>query len=316
MWQLTSSPSDVHCSNCDRPAGQLVTLEDLAAPFAAHLCAHLQLAEKQGVSQRSRFLDACRKANAGELSQQQLVEQTVRLGFVNVIDAFHIIGREEVPQRFFVDERSSGGGIRVTESFSKLLGGGQASNLPLETDARWRLVETAWELGLSPALLAVSHDPATEALFVVDATKRRKSITRARDALNGYQKGQCFYCFDRISLIGGEPPEVDHFFPHVLKTRGFGGYIDGVWNLVLACRRCNRGVDGKVARLPKLRHLERLSTRNEFLIASHHPLRDTLMAQTGASETERRAFLNTFHMEARAALIHEWEPSDAAEPLF
>jgi hypothetical protein len=297
-------------------AGQLVTLEELAAPFSAHLCAHLKSAEKQIISRGSRFLDSCRKANAGELSQEQLVEQTVRFGFVNVIDAFHIVGREEVPQRFFVDERNSGGGIRVTEAFSKLLGGGQASNLPLETDARWRLVETAWELGLSPALLAVSHDPATEALFVLDATKRRKSITRSRNALNGYQKGQCFYCFDRISLMGGDPPEVDHFFPHVLKAMRRGRPIDGVWNLVLACRRCNRGVDGKGVRVPSIRLLERLSTRNEFLIASHHPLRDTIMAQTGANENERRAFLNSFHMEARAALIHEWKPMDAAEPLF
>jgi hypothetical protein len=29
-------------------AGQLVRLEELAAPFAGHLCEHLRLAEKQG----------------------------------------------------------------------------------------------------------------------------------------------------------------------------------------------------------------------------------------------------------------------------
>jgi len=94
--------------------------------------------------------------NRGELTKSQLIEQTVRLGFTNVIDAFHVVGRAEIPQRFFLDERVSGGGIRVTEAFSELLNGDQASNLPLKTDARWRLVETAWELGASPALLAVS----------------------------------------------------------------------------------------------------------------------------------------------------------------
>jgi hypothetical protein len=300
-----------------RPAaGQLVTLPELAAPFAAHLCAHLRLAEKQGTFQRSRFLDACREANAGELTQPELVEQTVRLGFNNVIDAFHVVGRDEIPQRFFVDERKGGGGIRVTETFAALLGGDQAPNLPLETDARWRLVETAWELGLSPALLAVSHDPTTEALFVVDAGRRRRSITGARDALSGYQKGHCFYCFDGFSLVGGDPPDVDHFFPHALKALGLGRIIDGVWNLVLACPRCNRGVSGKSDRVPSIRLLERLSSRNEFLIASHHPLSDTLVAQTGANETERRAFLNAFHTEAHGALIHEWEPKEVREPLF
>ena len=79
-----------------------------------------------------------------------------------------------------------------------------AENLPIlfsiKTDARWRLVETAWELGVSLALLAVSHDPVSEALFVVDARRRRKSITGARDALSGYQKGHCFYCFDTLRM--------------------------------------------------------------------------------------------------------------------
>jgi hypothetical protein len=300
-----------------RPAaGQLVSLEELAAPFASHLCAHLQQAEKQGTSQGSRFLDACRRANTGELTQTQLIEQTVRLGFSNVIDAFHVVAGDEIPQRFFVDERRSGGGIRVTGAFSELLNGGQASNLPLETDARWRLVETAWELGVSPALLAVGHDPATEALFVVDAGRRRRSITGARDALSGYQKGHCFYCFDSFSVAGPEPPDVDHFFPHTLKNLGLGAPIDGVWNLVLACRRCNRGIAGKSDRVPSIRLLERLSTRNEFLIASHHPLRDTLVGQTGAREIDRRSFLNSRHTEARASLIHEWEPLEVSEPLF
>lgn len=297
-------------------AGQLVTLEELAAPFSKHLCSHLLLAEKQGTSRASRFLDACRKANAGELTQEQLVDQAVRIGFNNVIDAFHVVGRDEVPQRFFVDERRSRRGIRITQFFADLIGGDQNPNLPLEADARWRLVETAWELGVSPALLAVSHDPATESLFVVDADRRRKSITGARDALSGYQKGHCFYCFDNFSLTGAAPPDVDHFFPHSLKAAGLGGPIDGVWNLVLACRRCNRGVAGKSNHIPSIRLLERLSTRNEFLIASNHPLRDTLMAQTGTGEVERRQFLNAFHVEARAALIHDWEPVEVAEALF
>jgi hypothetical protein len=65
-----------------------------------------------------------------------------------------------------------------------------------------------------------------------------------------------------------------------------------------------------------LRLLERLSKRNEFLIASHHPLRETLMKQTGASEIERRQFLNAMHMEAMGVLVHEWEPVEVAEPLF
>ena len=285
-------------------SGQLVTMEELAAPYSAQLCAHLKLAEKQGTFSASRFLDACKKANTGEVNQSQLIEQTTRFGFNNVIDAFHIIGRDAVPLQFFTDERKTGRGIRISQAFSALIGGVQTANLPVETDARWRLVETAWELGVSPALLAVSHDRATESLFVIDAQRRRKSITGARDALSGYQKGVCFYCFDKFSLAGTEPPDVDHFLPHSLKQLGRGVIIDGIWNLVLACRRCNRGVAGKSDRVPTIQLLERLHTRNEFLIASHHPLRDTLIAQTGSSEDARRSFLSESHMDARVALIH------------
>jgi hypothetical protein len=296
--------------------GQLITLEELAAPFASHLCAHLRLADKQGTFQNSKFLDACRKVNAGELTQPQLVEQTVRLGFNNVIDAFHVVGSKEIPQRFFLDERRREKGIRITEAFGTLLAGKQGSNLPLETDARWKLVEAAWQQGLSPALLAVSHDAATESLFVVDSARKRKAITGARDALSGYQKGHCFYCFDGFSLAGSEPPDVDHFFPHALNAVWRPAYVAGIWNLVLACRRCNRGSSGKFAHVPSLRLLERLYTRNEFLIESHHPLRETLIAQTGTSKADRRSFLNARHIEARALLIHEWDAEEISAQLF
>lgn len=144
-------------------------MEELAGPFARNLCDDLRQVDKQGTFKASRFLDACRRANSGEINQQQLADETVRLRFANVIDAFHIVGRDEVPERFFLDERNTGGGIRITEAFSQLIVNEQAANLPDETEARWRLVETAWELGVSRAvsraLLTVGHDPATEALF-------------------------------------------------------------------------------------------------------------------------------------------------------
>lgn len=300
-----------------RPSpGQLVTLEELAAPFSTHICDHLRIADKQGTFQGSRFLDACRKFNDDKIDQESLVTATVRLGFNNVIDAFHVVGRDEVACRFFIDERTTESGIRITDAFAQLTDGDQGPNLPQEAEARWRLVETAWELGVSRALVEVNHDLETDMLFAIDGSRRRKSITGAREALSGYQKGHCFYCFSSFSLLGPEPPDVDHFFPHSLKVTNIGRNINGLWNLVLACPRCNRGVDGKSNRVPVLKLLERLSKRNEFLISSHHPLRETLIRQTGANESERRHFLNEFHREALAILIHEWDTDEGMEPLF
>jgi hypothetical protein len=271
--------------------------------------------DKQGTSASSKFLDACRKYNSGDLTQPQLTEHTVRDGFNNVIDAFHIVGRDAVPRRFFIDERKGNNGIRITDEFSELVAGCQAGNLPREADARWRLVEAAWNLGVSRNIVTVGFDSDSENLFTVDLQNRRKSLTGVHAALNGYQKGFCFYCFSDLQLSGTDRPDVDHFFPHVLKPN-LGPRIDGVWNLVLACRQCNRGIRGKSDLIPTLRLLERLSRRNEFLIASHHPLRETLMLQTGLTDQERRSFLNNFYNRAGAKRIAEWQPVEFREPVF
>jgi len=297
-------------------AGSLVKLEELAVPFSSHLCTHLKEVDKQGTFASSQFLIACRRANDGELSHDGLVGETVKRGFNNVIDAFHVIGGKIIPHPFFLDERRQHGGIRVTDAFSELLEVDQALNLPFETEARWNLVETAWRLGLSPSLLGIQHDIETETLYVMDSALKRKSVSGARDALSGYQKGHCFYCFDSFILSSDNKPDVDHFFPHLLKAHWPSERVDGVWNLVLACRRCNRGIEGKSAHIPSKKLLERLHTRNEWLIASHHPLRETLISQTGPNEERRCAYLNKHHDEAKGLLAHEWEPTNEHKPLF
>lgn len=298
--------------------GDLIRLEDLAPVYARHLTGHLKLADKQGTAGSSKFLDVCRGYNVGNVTQTELVDATVKMGFANVIDAFHRVYHDDVPARFFVDERKTNRGIRITESFSQLAEQPQFTDLLPEAEARWRLVETAWELRVSRALVYVDHDPDTELLFSLDGKRRRKSVTSSRDALNGYQMGYCFYCFDDIHLDKNKEsfPEVDHFFPHTLKQQGFGAVIDGVWNLVLACKDCNRGEGGKFAAVPTEKLLSRLWTRNEFLIGSNHPLKETLIRQTGAREEDRRAFLRDFYNRAWASLLHRWEPEEKGMPMF
>ena len=299
-------------------AGELLKMSEVAPAFALHVATHLKLADKQGTSRSSTFLDSCRQFNKGELNRDDLIEQTLKYGFNNVIDAFHVVGRGEIDKRFYVDERIKNGGIRITDEFSKLSERDQFVSLGAEVEARWRLVETAWELGINRGLVTVDYDTESEALFALDNLRRRKPVTSSRDALNGYQKGQCFYCYSEILSDEDREsfPEVDHFFPHSLKQVGFGAVIDGVWNLVLACKECNRGTGGKFDRVPTIKLLKRLDKRNEFLISSHHPLRETLMEQTGSTAGERRVFLNDFHDRARASLIHTWEPEEVAMPRF
>src|SRR5262249_5172787 len=126
-----------------------VPLTDLALPFARHIAEHLKLADKQATSPSSQFLNSCRKFNRGELREEELAEVAVRLGFNNVIDAFHVVGNGNLPVRFYADERATPGkGIRLTDELLRLTELYQHRNLPLEVEARWRLVETAWELNL------------------------------------------------------------------------------------------------------------------------------------------------------------------------
>jgi 5-methylcytosine-specific restriction endonuclease McrA len=237
------------------------------------------------------------------------------LGFNNVIDALHVVNRADIPIRFFTDERKSGGGIRLTDELYRLRERVQFGNLPYEVEARWRLVETAWQLRVTRAALTVSVEDET---LVTTSEGRRTSLTGCRGALNGYQKGKCFYCFSDISVESASEllADVDHFHPRMLTQTGCSLNLDGVWNLVLACRECNRGADGKFSQLPHLRFLERLDTRNEFFITSHHPLRETLMSQTGATRQERVKFLNASYETAWEWLIHRWQPKSENEAAF
>jgi len=296
-----------------------VSLEELAEPFSHHLTEHLKTADKQGTSRSSKFLDICRKYNQGEISKDELINATVKLGFVNVIDAFHIVNRKETPVRFFIDNRKdSKSGIILTDEVFRLKESIQQVNLPHEIEARWRLVETAWDLNISRNLINVHYDSDGGIIYTHNRHFKRINITSCRNALNGYQKGKCFYCFSDISVVEGSEgiTDVDHFFPHILKVRRIIPNLNGIWNLVLACKRCNRGIEGKSARIPALKFLERLNKRNEFFIQSHHPLRETLISQTGIGQKERIDFLQYCYKEAKDHLLHNWTPVFENEPAF
>lgn len=295
------------------PRGKsIITLEELAEPFARNLCEHLSLVPKQTTSPSSKYLKNCQDFNAGIIGREQLVEATVRLGFECVIDAFHNVNNVETPVRFFSGKRQGAKAIALTDELFEMLESDRALNLPVEVEARWRLVETAWELNISRNLINVDYDADQELLFV-QRPRSRTNITSCRSALNGYQKGKCFYCFGDISIVSGAVnlTDVDHFFPHVLIEDKIADPIDGIWNLVLACVSCNRGVGGKFHLLPHQRYLERLNTRNESLIDSHDPIAQTLMQQTGNSKPKRRSFLERNYNAAKTGRLinSNWQPA-------
>lgn len=288
----------------------LITLDQLAKPFSQNICEHLKFVDKQSTSNSSKFLDFCRAYNSQEIDQKFLIEKTVQYGFVNVLDAFHNVHGSEIPKRFFVDERKEHGGIVLTDEVFQLFEYQQSFDLIEETESRWRLVETAWDMNLPKNLIQIKHD--NHGLLFAENKIRRINVTSAKTALNGYQKGKCFYCFKpiRIDPLLENSAEVDHFFPHKLRQCDIEKPINGVANLVLACAECNRGERGKFDRLPSISLLERLYKRNEYLITSHHPLRETLMNQVGFRKEIRKGFLQDVYNCATLSLgsAYKWEP--------
>jgi hypothetical protein len=143
-----------------------ISMDELAEPFSRHLSAHVKLNSKQGTFAKSSFIQACTQYNNNQITKEELISRTVSIGFNNVIDAFHIVNRREIPKRFYIDDRKTRNGITITDDLLALKQQLQFKNLPLEVEARWRLVETAWPLNLTPRLLEVHHDDQDNILYV------------------------------------------------------------------------------------------------------------------------------------------------------
>jgi hypothetical protein len=295
-----------------------VTLKDLSPLFVNSILQHLKKNDKQGNSGSSAFLSACRQYNKNEITYDKLLDITEKQGFVNVVDAFQNVNGESVPKKFYEKDYSGNTKrIVITDDLLKLKESIQFSNFDSEVEARWNLVETAWNIDINPNLLEVKIDDDLQTLFIESNFMRRKDITSSRASLNGYQKGKCFYSFQDISINSGDNNlcDVDHFFPHVqkIKFNDNGSNVNGVWNLVLADKFVN---SHKSAKIPELKYLERLFKRNEFYIASKHPLGETIVNQTGKTSKERRSFLQRQYDLSLNLSIQKWKPLIELEPLF
>jgi 5-methylcytosine-specific restriction endonuclease McrA len=296
-----------------KQGNNIITLDELAVPFSNALLRHLKDSDKQGISKSSTFLNSLRSFKDNNISKEKMLETTSKLGFVNVIDAFHRVGTHDIAKRFFLDERNNGNKIVLTDELLSLSTTNAATSLTKENDARWKLVETAWEYGVSNAFVTVEYDKQQELLIALQGGIKRKSITGVKDAISGYQRGLCFYCSKELNFESSDKPDsirVDHLMPFslMIKTK-LPEDIDRVWNLVLACNHCN-GASEKSDNLPDSKYVKRLLTRNEFYIQSHHPLRETLILQTGTTKEERFGFVTSIYEHLKQTGYPFWRVED------
>lgn len=81
-----------------------LSLEDLVVLFSKNIIEHLQKNDKQGNSSSSKFLNTCRGFIAGRISEDQLIQMTIKFGFVNVVDAFQNLNGHIIKDPFYQKE--------------------------------------------------------------------------------------------------------------------------------------------------------------------------------------------------------------------
>lgn len=296
-----------------------VNLHELAPVYVKSLLEHLKVTDKQGTSKSSTFLDTCRKYLIEEVSYDELIDTTVKYGFKNVIDAFHNVNADHVGIDFYTKDYSkSNKSIILNDSLYQLNKGNQVDNLMTEVEGRWNLVETAWGLNVNRNVLHVGTDDELVSLYLERDLMRRKAITSIRSALNGYQKGICFYSNLKLDIVKNKESicAVDHFFPHVLKPKfhNLDININGVWNLVLADKYVNLE---KSARIPHIDYLVKLYNRNEYYIQSKHPLGESIVNQTGNTPKKRQEFLQRiFNISRHYIPTPTWKSSVVTNPII
>ena len=185
-------------------------------------------------------------------------------------------------------------------------------------------MEEAWLSGLSPNLLIYNKDDKT---FYSESKDRRISLRSAVDVLLSYQHGRCFYCGGKINKNVDSNhdtfPDVDHFFSRslLIREKNLGNLDkninpDGVWNLVISCKKCNRGEGGKFDRIPDKIFFDKLLKRNIWFIEEHkHSLKNSILISLNAKNKKdiKNKMMSIFK---RFEFISGWKPANFNEILI
>lgn len=102
------------------------------------------------------------------------------------------------------------------------------------------------------------EDVTLNLLTKIDESSKRSNLSVYRQILfDEFEMDTCFYCGKKVSK---ENVHVDHFIPwSFIKD-------DNLWNLVLACPKCNLKKNDK---MPEKQYLDALIKRNEQVLVEH-----------------------------------------------
>lgn len=219
------------------------------------------------------------KVNAGRISKTEAIEAIKKKSLMDmVLERFHALEDKQAIEFYRIDKDTLVLSPVLLDLFENK---DSTTNLTAELLSRWDLLEHAFE-----NMKNIEPVDANERLTHVVSMERRKNLTPLISVLSGYQQGRCFYCGEELYDI-----EVDHVIPYKAILNNH------VWNLVLAHHVCNQS---KNLYPPQDAFIENLIIRNEYYIHSAHPLKNTLIKQTGTSPQQRRDFIYRKYRYAKA----------------
>lgn len=304
-----------------------ISLDDLTPIYADHLLRHIKTGNKQiNRVGGSPTIHAIHDYSKGNLSESTMLNIVRIEGFKIVIDALHNLPQKQkaIPlyQKAVQDNKQ---GLILTDEMFEIFSSADYGNFKNEVESRWTLVETVWG---EQGVFRINFDRDTQEMYYLKPMSNeeylsnyvRKPLTHLRNPFNGYQKGKCFYCNRHIDIEPNKENtcQVDHFLPHhLMRKTEYQLDLDEIWNLVLACKECN-GFSEKGGRMPAKNILPKLADRNEYLIESHLPIKETIISICGKTKKARYDFLNKRYEFCRAikGAHSEWSPKFIYAPDF
>ena len=208
-----------------------------------------------------------KKIQQGETSREKAINSVQKDSLENmVLKKFHTLFNRQIPDPFYQVTKTH---LILQKNILDTFTDHQNKPLNSELSSRWELLEFGFENTTREESLEVDFDAE-----IVIKKNKRTPISKLRPILNGYQRGNCFYCGVELD----DSIEVDHVIPWSAVKH------DEIWNLVLAHVDCNKW---KLDHLPPKPFVEKLIQRNEIVLQSDLPLKEELKKVLGNSSKKR-----------------------------
>ncbi len=295
----------------NRNSSSEVKFSELRDDFVKELYFHYSKCPDQWVAGRNSLTEAFDQYKL-DSDWEKLINVAERNIYNNVFDAFHNVGGSTIQEKDILFEKDSKSKkLILTDKLNAILENHALKEImKAENQSRWNVVEEAWKNKLSPNLLEYLDGD----FISVSKENERVNLRSAVTILFPYQKGKCFYCNKQMSVDASKEqdhfPDVDHFLPHSFATRIelLGANINGVWNLVISCKECNRGSNGKFNAPAEKSFFEKLLKRNLFFTEEHrHSLKNSVLISLGVKNTlELTSKMNILYKNTE--ILVGWKP--------